>query len=524
MGKINVRVKRSGGEKILSVEAGGYALDILADAGISVYAPCGGSGRCGGCRAKILGGIRIDGNEAELLTDSERESGVHLLCRTALTGDCEIDLRGFEIEVQTEGASCGYTLSPLAEGKLGVAVDIGTTTVAVFLCDMINGKTVATRSFLNPQSSFGADVISRMSAIISDFSNLEKQKTLIISAINSAVSDMCAEASTTTENVCAAVLCGNTVMEHIAAGEDPSGIAKAPFTPKSLFGSTVAASDAGLEIKPDAPVLFAPCVASYVGGDISCGAAAVGLDGFTDNVLYIDVGTNGEIGFVSDGKIKFCSAAAGPAFEGAHIARGMAGETGAVSEVFLSNGEIRFKTIGGAVPRGICGSGVLDAVAVMLDTGILDETGRICPDKSNPYNKYVGKINGSDAFIIDAEHDIYITGADVREVQLAKSAICAGAKVLCAENKVDRVIIAGGFGAHMNPESAVKIGLLPRVETDRISSVGNAAGAGARALLLSAEMRDKALKIKGESEYIELSSSAEFMDLYIDEMMFPEDA
>lgn len=507
---MTLTVLNSSGEKKIDVRKGESALDALRREGVPFSAPCGGLGVCGGCRATITGEMTSD--DGGLLTEAERSRGVRLLCRTYPTGDCTVDLRGTELEAQTEGASVGYALSPLAEGKFGAAIDIGTTTVAVYLCDMESGRIVASVSAANPQCVYGADVISRINAIKNDFSALEAQRAMIISLINEKLALLC------DGEIGAAVICGNTVMEHIAAGEDPCGIATYPFTPKTLFGHTVPAEKLGLKIKRGAPVLFAPCVASYVGGDISCGAAVTALKDSDTDTLYLDVGTNGEIGFAHNGKLYFCSAAAGPALEGAGIRRGMPSEQGAVCEVDVNDNILTYKTIKNSSAKGICGSGVIDAVAAMLDLSVIDETGRI-----DAKSRFVKKIGGEDAFVISEKDDIYITASDVRSVQLAKAAIAAGASIIaekcgCDVRRVGKVILAGGFGSHIRPESAEKIGMIPSGTAKKTVAVGNVAGTGAVALLLSAEMRERAEAICRDAIYTELSSCAEFSDAYIDAM------
>lgn len=509
---MTLTVLLSSGEKRIDVRRGESALDALKRGGVAFSAPCGGLGVCGGCRAKMTGAMTS--SDGGILSDGEKSRGVRLLCRTFPAGDCTVDLRGTDLEVQTEGVSADYPLSPLAPGKFGAAIDIGTTTVAVYLCDMESGRIVASSSAANPQSVYGADVISRIDAIKRDFSALEAQRSLIISLINNKLSLLCGG------EICAAVICGNTVMEHIAAGEDPRGIATYPFTPKTLFGSVIPAEKVGLAIKRGAPVLFAPCISSYVGGDISCGAAVTALADSDVDTLYLDVGTNGEIGFAHKGKLYFCSAAAGPALEGAGIKRGMPCEAGAVCEVGIQDNILMYKTIKNAAAKGICGSGVIDAVAVMLSLSVVDETGR-----TDVAGRFMKKIGGEDVFTVSEKDDIYITPSDVRAVQLAKAAIAAGERIIAGKcggdiNKVGKVILAGGFGSHIRPESAERIGLIPVGTAKKTVAVGNVAGTGAVALLLSEEMRQRARAICRDSVYTELSSCEEFSDAYIDAMMF----
>jgi uncharacterized 2Fe-2S/4Fe-4S cluster protein (DUF4445 family) len=256
---------------------------------------------------------------------------------------------------------------------------------------------------------------------------------------------------------------------------------------------------------------------------------ASGLDEVSENILFIDIGTNGEIGLATPKGLYFCSAAAGPAFEGAHIECGMPGTTGAVSKIYVDGDSIQYKTINGASASGICGSGIIDACAVMLDTGLLDETGCILDaEDAKAFSDYLGEDDdGNPVFEIDKINHIYITGKDIREIQLAKAAIAAGVKTLLDKadiqlSDISSVVLAGGFGSHIDPKSACRIGLIPRELDGKVISVGNVAGAGAIAILLGKEPRESVKTICARSEYTELSCNPFFMEAYIEEMMFEE--
>ncbi|MBQ0125800.1 MAG: DUF4445 domain-containing protein, partial [Clostridiales bacterium] len=288
---------------------------------------------------------------------------------------------------------------------------------------------------------------------------------------------------------------------------DPTPISYAPFTSPTLFeNSYIKAAEIGLSLGDGAVCMFAPCFASYVGGDITAGLVSTGLCRAEDTSLFLDIGTNGETALVCRGKIYLCSTAAGPAFEGAGIECGTAGISGAIASVSY-DGKIDFTTIDGKAPAGICGSGIIDALAVMLDTGVLDESGAILGDK------------------FDICENVYISGKDVRKVQLAKAAVCAGILTLMKEanvgkDDVDRVILAGGFGSHINAENAAKIGLIPKELAKKAIFAGNTAGSGAVALLLSNEARLAAGEAVRDSIYTELSVNKYFMDEYIEQMSF----
>lgn len=497
-----------------NIPAGRRLMDVLAESNGEVHpdAPCGGRGTCGKCRVTVSGAVRPpDETERKFLSETELAAGVRLACRCITSGG-EIGVAVYEAdsssEIQIEGTMGSFVPEPLC-GGYGIAVDIGTTTVAVYLCDMMTYRVIRTGAFQNPQRARGADVITRIGSIIEDKANLAVLQHMIIDALNKTIAGF----GISGQSINAAVIAANTTMMHIFAGYDPSGIANAPFTPATLFGFKVSAASLGLAIHPDAEVHLMPCFAAYVGGDIATGMIAADVDLTGGLNLYIDIGTNGEMGLGGSDGICLCATAAGPAFEGAHIECGMGGIEGAVNRVVYENGAVKIGTIGGAPAAGICGSGLIDAVSVMLECGALDETGRL--DKSLK----------NDRFILDEANNIYISGKDIREVQLAKAAVCAGIMTLmddagAAEADIGRVILAGGFGAHINPRSAAKIGLIPAEFEYRVEAAGNTAGTGAVLYLLSGAARRRIDGVTSMSRYLELSCNEFFMDEYVERMMF----
>jgi uncharacterized 2Fe-2S/4Fe-4S cluster protein (DUF4445 family) len=431
----------------------------------------------------------------------------------------ESDLEN-KIEVQTSGIN-SKNITPdrfakFADGGnkiYGAAVDIGTTTVAVYLYDMRSGVCIGIATRENPQRSYGADVITRINYTIENPDGLETLKNLILSLVFELIDDLCENNNINKNDFYSIVLTGNTVMQHIAFGFPPRTIAFAPFTPVSLFGFEVKAEEIGAD--STAAVYFPPAFASYVGGDIATGIIASDTD-LTDNLrIFLDIGTNGEIGLADNTaraeplphRFVFCATAAGPAFEGAHIKFGMAGVSGAINKIYLDKSKnIMYETIGNAEPKGICGSGIIDAVALMLELEVLDETGRIEQD-----------------FYITP--DIYITQKDIREIQLAKASVCAGIMTLLEHTgktvpDIDELVLAGGFGAHINKKSACRIGLIPAELEDKIIVAGNAAGMGAAAVLLDSSAIERINKVAENSKYIELSGDDFFMDEYVERMMF----
>lgn len=538
-----------------TAENGMTASMVLQKYHISFYAPCGGNGTCGKCRIRIRGEIsEPDERELAFLSEEDRKNNIRLACMCRLLGDFEIMPTEMKMQVQLHSKNVSYTPAPMltmkkdgdeaifftdgterfrekgAETNLGIAVDIGTTTVAMYLCDLERGEIISSKGIKNPQGIYGSDVISRMDKIMKDESLLFVQQKLICNAIYENVSSMCKEKGLRENEIRAAVICGNTVMQHIAAGINPVSIGVAPFHAPTLFGEEYNACELGLLSNPNAIAYFAPCFASYVGGDIACGMIAAGLDECRERVLFVDVGTNGEIGLSTENGLYFCSAAAGPAFEGAHIACGMPGISGAVGKVFVRDGKISYETVDGMPAVGICGSGVIDAVAALLNTGLVDETGLIAEeDEAGDFAAYLDEDEDENPVVmLDKERNIYICARDIREIQLAKSAVCAGADTLLhnagiGADELSRVIIAGGFGSHLRAESLCRIGMLPISDSKKFEFIGNAAGMGAIAILLGKEPRESAKTICRKSEYTELSGSEYFMEKYIDEMMFPEE-
>jgi len=542
-------VIRGNVSEVFEVDAGQSVLEALGKLGIDAYAPCGGTGKCGKCKVTVSGAISgITDDEKTLLGE---ETELRLACYAEVEGDFVVSLPESSMRIQTEGSMSDFDTSPMVvsrstdggyeflfDGKVidksescdnyGVAVDIGTTTVAVYLCDLNKGKVVSVEAFKNPQASHGADVISRIDKIIKSGDNLDVLKNAVIEPINAATARLLAKLDKSIKCLRACVICGNTVMQHIAAGIDPSSIARAPFTTPTLFeNGYFSAESVGLKMGVGAVCLFAPCFASYVGGDIALGMISSDLDKCEDNMIFLDVGTNGEIGLSTKNGLYFCSAAAGPAFEGANIECGSAGTDGAVCAVSF-DGELHYETVSDSEPTGICGSGLIDAVSIMLELGVIDETGAFADEDDLDENtlKRIISVDGDSAFEIT--DNVYVTEKDIREVQLAKSAICAGIKTLLhkakiTEDDVSGLVLAGGFGSHINPASACRIGLIPPSLIDKISFRGNTAGMGAVAVLTSSEARKRAGVICGKSEYIELSGDAFFSNEYIEQMMFYSD-
>ncbi|MCK5153504.1 MAG: DUF4445 domain-containing protein [Spirochaetales bacterium] len=419
----------------------------------------------------------------------------------------------------------------------GIAIDIGTTTIAAYLIDMNTGDIVDTISGLNSQKIFGADVISRIEYSMQGPGKLELLQNKIVTQISDLCIFLADRNNVSRNNIYSVILAGNTTMLHLFFGIDPAGIAVAPFIP-GFLGSMELHSSAFKDFPLGCAVFSLPSISGYVGADIVSGILATNMHEREELSLLIDIGTNGEIVLGNKDKLFCCSTAAGPAFEGAHITYGLGGITGAVDSAVIENDMIKISTIGNEKALGICGSGIIDIVAVLLKSGLVEFTGRIKDEDEVEgsaailLQKLKIDKNGP-AFIIEEasktgiSDDVVFTQGDIREVQLAKAAISAG--ILSLLNKagreisdIDHLFLAGGFGSYISIKSAADIGLIPAELLEKTESVGNTAGLGAISSALSEENYKKTKEIAKITEYVELSSDSFFNMKYMEEMVFPE--
>lgn len=422
----------------------------------------------------------------------------------------------------------GVEAGDTGKSLYGVAVDIGTTTIAAYLIDLTDGQRLCVRSGLNPQKKFGADVISRIKHTMDSENGLDQLHDLIIDELNNCIGAMCDEVNISRSNIYAVTLVGNTTMMHFLLKVPAKNIAAAPFIPGITSMLSIYAKDLGININPFGLAFILPSVSAYIGSDTVGAVLSTGMYEHEDISLLIDIGTNGEIVLGNKDALYACSSAAGPAFEGANIRNGIGSVKGAINSISLKSG-VSYTTIGGARPIGICGTGIVDGIAQLLEVGIIDETGRLddewepsTPEQS-PLVENIVTVDKMNAFRIIG--DIAITQKDIRELQNAKGAIAAGINVLVKQSGIDfsdikNVYLAGGFGTFINVDSALKIGLIPACLRGKIQSVGNAAGQGAIEGLLSLKCLSDAQLISKKIKYIELSSSKDFNDYYMECMMF----
>ncbi len=480
---IKIKIVTPDSVKVVESSGGASLLEILRKEKSKVYSPCGGKGTCGKCLVNV------------------KDEGEVISCRYYPEKDIEVILPGEEeaniLVHQTEYLEDVPFIR--GEGKyhsdnpLGIAIDIGTTTVVLYFLNMNTGQIEKVSSFLNPQKAYGADVISRIGYCQENENGLNELQHSIVDAINSEIKSFTARYNFFTENIEKVVVVGNTTMLHLLLGEDPVSIALAPFTPKFTDKQVRPALSIGLNVNKDTFVETLPCISAYVGADILAGLAALNVA--DRNYLLLDIGTNGEIALIKGEKIFTCATAAGPAFEGANLSCGMGAVTGAVAAFATPE---HYNVIGNTDPSGVCGSGVVDIIAYLLDTGMIDETGLL-----------------KETFFIGSGKKVKIEQQDIREIQLAKSAIYSGVKILLNESglsfsDVDALYLAGGFGNYINIKSAIKIGLLPFEMRDKVFAVGNSAGIGAFQYLKSNVFAEKSDKILKNTSYIELSDIDDF--------------
>ena len=409
---------------------------------------------------------------------------------------------------------------------LGLAVDVGTTKLAAYLVDLENGRTLARVGAMNPQIAYGEDVISRIAYANHHEDGRATLQRRLIESLNAMIGEMCAEAQATRDQIVEAIIAGNTVMHHLLAGLPVRQLGASPYLPAISDPLEMRAVDIGLDVARGATVYLPPNIAGYVGADHVSMLIATELWNTNKTVVALDIGTNTEISVAHEGQLVCCSCASGPAFEGAHITDGMRAAPGAIERVQIADGEIRLHTIGHQAPVGICGSGILDALAEMLKANALDKRGNLRKD-----DPHVRARNGRSEFVIAPAavsghgRDVLVTRSDVNEIQLAKSAIRVGIDVLLAEAgvtyaEVDEFIVAGAFGTYLDLNSAVRVGMFPDLPRDRFQQVGNAAGTGARHLLLSKERRRIAKDIARRNRYIELTTYPEFTRRFVAAMYF----
>lgn len=419
---------------------------------------------------------------------------------------------------------------------LGLAYDIGTTTVACYFVDMRSGEQIAQSSLLNPQTTYGGDVIMRVKYCVEN--GVDGPTGDIRKALNQLAAKCAASAKQKMKNIYLITVVGNTCMHHLFLGISPASLAYAPYTPAAAEPMQLTASEFGFAVNPSAKLYMLPNIAGFVGADTVGAALAASMDEKKEITLLIDIGTNGEMVLGTEKRLIACSTAAGPAFEGALITCGMRGAEGAIDHVSLKDGKFAYSVIGGGKPIGICGSGLIDLMSELVRTGLVESAGRLLPpdeidtEEGKLLADYIIEYEGQRAFLL-ADGDASGTGEalvftqkDIREVQLAKGAMAAGIQMMCQRlgivtDDIKTVMIAGAFGSYMSPASACGIGLIPPELEEEVMAIGNAAGQGAKLCVLSIDEYKRAADISKKIEYLELAADPAFQDVFVDELEFP---
>jgi uncharacterized 2Fe-2S/4Fe-4S cluster protein (DUF4445 family) len=422
-------------------------------------------------------------------------------------------------------------LLPPGTRPLGLAVDLGTTKIATYLVDLETGRTLDSQGHMNPQIAYGEDIISRLAFAKQDPSQAALLQKLVAGAIDRSAAEMCARSGAEPAHIVDSVVVGNTAMHHLFAGLPAEQLAQAPYVPAVTAALDIRAHDLELHFAPGADVHLLPNIAGYVGADHVALLLAIEIARAQGVVLAIDIGTNTEVCLANQGKLTSLSCASGPAFEGAHIKHGMRAANGAIERLRLVEDQVEYQTIGGVAPVGLCGSGILDALAQLYQAGVLNASGRMgehprvreldgAHQQRHGRREFVlvGAVEGN-----DEPPAITFTQKDVRELQLAKGAMRTGINVLLETNglvadDIDRVIIAGAFGTYIDVSSAMAVGMLPRLPLDRFKQVGNAAGMGAKLALISKSKRAEARSLAEQVGYVELATDPQFAKTFAQAM------
>ena len=566
--------------KRIEVEDGESVLEAEIRAGLRPDAPCGGLGKCGKCLVKIDGevvkacqvraggepehkeyivetlersgdekiltdgfnrevvfapGVRMEKVVLEKAKPGEKRSDWQRLLDALAETDSGVEPERMEADLKLAGELYGmrrdsddwyviYSGRRIMElrKEVGrrclVAFDIGTTTIAGYLLDGEDGRTLAVESRMNPQAQYGADVIMRANYALEHGTDVLSQ--CIREAVNEMLGVLAGAAGISRDDIFQVCIVGNTCMHHLFLGISPASLVHAPYTPAVSERLVLNAGDYGLDVQRKAELIMLPDIAGYVGAD-TCGCLLTLRQDLKDEIsLMIDIGTNGEMVLGNKERLVTCSTAAGPAFEGAKIECGMRGAAGAVDHVKFEDGKWSYTTVGDKPAVGLCGSGLIDLVAGLLDAGMLDENGVLSSGQEKP-----------GVFVLvpkeqaGTEKGVYITQKDIGEVQLAKAAIAAGIQMLekqlgLMEDQIDSVYIAGAFGNYMDPVSAGRIGLFPETLVRKVKPVGNAAGEGAKIALVNEREMLEMDELVRKIDFVELAASADFQDYFIDELGF----
>jgi len=539
----SVRIAFHNFHSAVEAAVGTALLAAVRAAGLGLDSECGGRGTCGGCRVRFLEGVPPPTAEDRLLLEPAAiEEGWRLACQAIAESDCRILLPEIAsagpIRILTE-ARAPARPAPRRGRRLvgyGAAVDIGTTTVVCYLVDLAQARQLSVASFANPQRAFGADIVSRIVYAHRGPAQLAQTRDCLVSAIEEHLAGLCARHDVPIQAVRTLTAVGNLTMMHLFRGVDPWPLGVAPYQPVFTEAPPLAGVELGFRHLTQAWVKLLPGIGGQLGSDAVAGLMALGLARRSRPALFIDLGTNGEIVVLSRRLAAGCSCAAGPAFEGVHISCGMAAVPGAVERVEDEDGRLRLDTLDGAPPLGLCGSGLADAVGILLRRGILLPSGRLLAPDQLPaelppdLRDRLRQDNGQRRFVLYEDgrgRTIALTQSDIREVQLAKAAMRTGVEVLLEETglqpeDLEAVFVGGAFGSSIRAESLLTLGVLPAALRGRIHSAGNVAGMGAKLALIFPQRFAEARCLARRLRHVPLGGRADFHSRFARHLRFPD--
>ena len=477
--------------------------DVLFPYGVEF--PCGGNAICEGCKVKVVSGnLPLTEEQENMLSRKEAKEGWRLACRCKADEDITLELAQWEAKILADESQFDFT----PRDGFGIAIDLGTTTLAAQLLDLKSGNVLAVETGLNDQGRYGADVMSRVFYAVIENGQSDLESAIRVQ-LGGLIEKLVLSAKIDAGRVLDVAIVGNTVMHHLFSGLDVGPLSQYPFRSPAIGQQVFGSASLGWSVVPNAAVRFLPCLGSFVGSDILAGIIATNLHKSESLVALIDLGTNGEIVVGNRDKLLFCSTAAGPAFEGSCISMGMRATTGAIVQVSEADGHLDCRVLGNVEPRGICGSGLVDAVAAGLRTQAIREDGRVMAEKG----------------IFPLCPTVHLTQGDIRELQVAKAAIAAGFQILAkglgsAVGDISKVYLAGAFGNYIDRSNAFRIGLLP-VPPEKIQPAGNTALLGAKLALFQSDPEIYS-NIGRLGQHVDLNLDEQFQEIFVGEMGFPE--
>ena len=509
----------------IDVEETVTILDAARRLGLHISSECGGNGTCGKCLVSVEPPPRSSESDKTHISESDIKDGIRLACQHRIQKNIHVatGLSTSLAKILTDGtlSSAEWDIDKGLENQKGIAIDLGTTTIVAYLLNLETGIQIGHVATLNPQIMYGEDVMSRITYAVSEDIGAEVLRDVVLRRIEDVVMELISSAKVDYQDLSRLVIVGNPVMHHLLLGLDTESLGKAPYIPAIKKSINKSGKELGLVSAKRINAYFPPNIAGFVGGDTAAFILSQRLDTTDKIVLGIDVGTNGEIILSIEGELFCCSCAAGCAFEGATIKHGMRGQEGAIEHLSIldPNEAPQFTVIGNTTPKGLCGSGIVDIVAELKAAGIIRSNGKMLESSR------VIDFEGEKAYIVtrpdenNSEKLLLFTQNDVRQVQLAKGAILTGASILMKSagvdvTDIDMLLLAGAFGTYIDPKSAMSIGLLPPVDPEKIITVGNAAGDGAKRMLLSLKERTLIENVVERIKYVELMQYDDFTRIF----------